>query len=95
MRSLRSNPSNLEMILKYLEGLGYAVTVMKLKATDFGLPQRRSRLYFAGLRDSAALAESKQNILGKVADRVGLLKEPRDLGPASCPPYQPGVVVAM
>lgn len=39
--------SNLEIILK-TRSLGYQVRVFKLMSSDFGLPSRRVRLYFAG-----------------------------------------------
>ncbi|CAE7244005.1 nlaXM [Symbiodinium microadriaticum] len=66
--------SNLEMIMTWLNELGYGVTVEKLRSDDFGLPQRRSRLYFFGLRyNSDVLAEPADDILSKVGERLLLL----------------------
>ena len=44
--------SNLALITKCLDELGFAVKVFKLVATDFGLPQRRIRIYIAGFNRS-------------------------------------------
>ena len=40
--------SNLEIIVKSLQSIGYIVRVYKLLSTDYGLPTRRVRLYFGG-----------------------------------------------
>ncbi|CAE7256506.1 haeIIM [Symbiodinium microadriaticum] len=68
--SVRSLQSNLQLIIQYLSSLGYATVYEKLKATDYGLPQRRNRIYFFGVRDSHELAEKKEDILSKVSDRL-------------------------
>ena len=60
--------------MTWLNELGYGVTVEKLRSDDFGLPQRRSRLYFFGLRyNSDVLAEPADDILSKVGERLLLL----------------------
>lgn len=43
--------SNLELIMNALEraGPGFTVRVFKVVSSDFGLPQRRVRLYFVGI----------------------------------------------
>jgi DNA (cytosine-5)-methyltransferase 1 len=38
----------LQVILKHLEGLGYRVTWKVLNALDFGLPQKRERVFIVG-----------------------------------------------
>ena len=40
--------SNLALITRALEELGYLVRVFRVVAKDFGLPQRRVRIYIAG-----------------------------------------------
>ena len=40
--------SNLALIVKYLTEIGYEVQVFRTCAADFGLPQRRIRLYIGG-----------------------------------------------
>ena len=73
---VRPSKSNLEMIMAWLNELGYGVAVEKLRSDDFGLPQRRSRLYFFGLRrDSGVLAEPADDILSKVGERLLLLRK--------------------
>ncbi|CAE7472436.1 nlaXM, partial [Symbiodinium sp. KB8] len=73
---LLPSKSNLEMIMAWLNELGYGVAVEKLRSDDFGLPQRRSRLYFFGLRrDSGVLAEPADDILSKVGERLLLLRK--------------------
>ena len=42
-------------IKKYMESLGYTVSVSLLQAADFGVPQYRLRLLFVGLRDGSGL----------------------------------------
>ncbi len=41
----------IETILKSFEGTGYKFAVWDLFAPDFGVPQRRSRLFFIGVRN--------------------------------------------
>ena len=65
-----SNQSNLQIILDHLNQLGYAVAVHKLRADDFGLPQRRVRLYFIGVRDTGFMAESKEEVLARIPGRL-------------------------
>ena len=39
---------NLQLILRILTDLGYKVQVYRLKTSDFGIPQRRIRIFIAG-----------------------------------------------
>ena len=41
----------IDTILKSFEGAGYQFNVWNLFAPDFGVPQRRNRLFFVGVRD--------------------------------------------
>ena len=41
-------------IIKTAEGLGYDVSFKVLNAADYGVPQKRERVFFAGLRDQCA-----------------------------------------
>ncbi len=43
--------SVLDTIVKDLEGAGYRFEVWNLSAPDYGVPQKRSRLFFIGVRD--------------------------------------------
>ena len=57
--------SNLNMIIKALESSGphgYHVQVYKLCTLDYGLPQRRVRLFFVGLQKSTQEASAFRNI---------------------------------
>ena len=55
---LRQRKSNLTMVLEYLKELGYSCCARKLKSSDYGLPQRRSRYYIFGFRSSVDFAQS-------------------------------------
>ncbi len=59
--------SNFSIIVQALShaGSGYQVKAFKLWATDFGLPQRRCRLYFIGIRkgDGEANMDSIESML--------------------------------
>ena len=55
---LRQHKSNLTMVLEYLKELGYSCCARKLKSSDYGLPQRRSRYYIFGFRSSVDFAQS-------------------------------------
>ena len=39
---------NLQMIIKCIQEAGYNVRTFRMIATDFGLPQRRLRIYLCG-----------------------------------------------
>ena len=65
----RLRQSNLQLVTSHLKELGYDVLVERLKASQYGIPQRRVRLYLVGLRASSALAEDTGSILKKVSDK--------------------------
>ena len=69
-RYLRINASNLEMIMAQLRSLSYEVIYQRLKAHELGLPQRRVRLYFFGIRASESLAEPICEIMKKIPTRL-------------------------
>ena len=67
--------TNLNLVLKHLQELGYAVAAHKLRASDYGLPQRRTRYYIVGVRrDSEIFAGSMEDVLSSVAERLQWLK---------------------
>ena len=65
---VRSN--NVQVAIGILNEIGYHTVVVKLNSADYGVPQRRSRIYFVGLRDSGVLAEPKEAMLAKLHDRL-------------------------
>ena len=75
-RLLRSGQSNLQIIKNYLAGMGYAVKVEKLRSDHYGLPQRRARLLFFGLRDCKDLAEPKELTLQRISARLAAFQRP-------------------
>lgn len=69
--------TNLTLVLKHLNEIGYHTSAHKLRASDFGVPQRRTRFYIVATRRNAKLfADSPENIHSKVAARLELLKCP-------------------
>ena len=51
------------LVLKHLEEDGYHCIAHKLRASDFGLPQRRTRYYILGVRkDAEIFAEPMEKI---------------------------------
>eukprot|EP00439_Symbiodinium_sp_Y106_P024525 s8751_g3.t1 len=46
------NDSNFALIVQALSDIGYIVRAYHLSAQDYGLPQRRVRLYFIGYKES-------------------------------------------
>ena len=75
---IRSN--NVTIAINYLKHIGYHVVVEKMLSSLHGVPQRRCRLYFIGIRDSAALAESKEDILAKLHGRITTMQTPTGCG---------------
>ena len=57
-RAKASFKSNCTFITQTLARLGYWVTVIVLKSADFGIPQRRERIYIVGHKRSECLAKS-------------------------------------
>ena len=45
-----NNGKTLKFIIQMLEEIGYKLYVQLLKSNDFGLPQKRERIYFVGIR---------------------------------------------
>lgn len=62
--------NNVQVAIGILNEIGYHTVVEKLNSADYGVPQRRSRIYFVGLRDSGVLAEPKEAMLAKLHDRL-------------------------
>jgi DNA (cytosine-5)-methyltransferase 1 len=55
----------LEWILETLENLGYQVHYKVLNALDFGLPQKRERVFIVGFRESKYFVWNLQKVLMK------------------------------
>ena len=58
------------MVMELLKELGYSCVAEKLKASDFGVPQRRTRFYIVGLRDASNLAESNAILTDRIPQRI-------------------------
>lgn len=67
---LRQRKSNLTMVLEYLKELGYSCCARKLKSSDYGLPQRRSRYYIFGFRSSVDFAQSASALAELIPSRL-------------------------
>ncbi len=63
--------SHLDRFAKHLESLGYAINLMLLDASNFGVPQKRIRLFLVGIRDAPAI-ESPIQEAGQVTVRQAL-----------------------
>lgn len=74
-------------MVKNLEDLQYHVTAHKLRANEFGLPQRRTRYYIIALKD--IFAESPTNILQRISRSLACL---RSADPLPVVTFQVGVV---
>ena len=64
--------SNLRLVMDAVEEKGYKCCAHKLKASDYGVPQRRLRYYIIGIRDN--FADDPGNILRNVGENVARLK---------------------
>ncbi|CAK9075783.1 unnamed protein product, partial [Durusdinium trenchii] len=62
--------SNLTMALDYLSEIGFACHATKLRANDYGLPQRRCRYYIFGLRIVSNLSEHARLLVEKIPLRL-------------------------
>ena len=51
--------NTLNRILRHFKGLGYNVSPHLLKASDFGVPQTRKRVFFVGFRKDLSLSDLK------------------------------------
>ena len=54
--------TNLQLVLKALRDVGYNVEALHLIASDYGLPQRRARLYIVGYCDRRHSAADFQRL---------------------------------
>ena len=70
---------NLQMIVKCLQDSGYRVRTFRLIATDFGLPQRRLRIYICGFHS----LRQQQASFQKVERYLSAMRLPKQ-GPATC-----------
>lgn len=70
----------MDVVLKTLDGLGYACRAEKLKASDFGVPQRRTRYYIIGVRNGSDLGEPAQSLVDRMVERIQIMRHdcPRD-----------------
>ena len=84
---LRHSQTNLTLIKAHLNNLGYAVTVEKLRSDVFGIPQRRCRLYFFGIRKSEYLSEPPEAVLAKIPFRLAIFHK-------QAPPVAHGLCVS-
>jgi hypothetical protein len=75
--------SNLKLVLDKLTNLGYQVTTEKLRSDEFGLPQRRCRLYFFGVRQVDRMSECS-DVLNNIRPLLNAMKQPLELTPAPC-----------
>ena len=64
----------MEVAISQLQELGYTVHAEKLKSSDYGLPQRRNRVYIICLRD--AFAEPPNQLMARISERIRLLQRP-------------------
>lgn len=58
------------MVLDYLSEIGFACHATKLRANDYGLPQRRCRYYIFGLRIVSNLSEHARLLVEKIPLRL-------------------------
>jgi len=83
----------MDTVIDELRNLGYAASSQKLKASDYGLPQRRVRYYFMGIRHNADSVSSAEEVLARAASmlhRIRMKPEPAVPTPATNqPPNQP------
>ena len=68
--------SNLDLVLDHIHelGLGYHCRAEKMKASNFGLPQRRSRYYIMGFRD--VFADRPSVMTSQLTGRINALRCP-------------------
>lgn len=57
-----------EDIIRYMEELGYTTTVKLINAADFGVPQKRNRLVFVGVKRNSSLVDKYQFPEGEYSD---------------------------
>lgn len=63
-------------VINYLDELGYFINVQVLTASDFGIPQRRKRVFFFGCRDKFfELKKSESNISVTCKDAISDLPD--------------------
>eukprot|EP00435_Cladocopium_sp_Y103_P071015 s728_g36.t1 len=64
--------SNMALVLRYLRQLGYTVFTERVRTDEYGLPQRRVRVYFFGVKQSPAAAAE----INSMASLLNRLKRP-------------------
>lgn len=74
--ALTSRPrTNLSLVLQHLSEIGYECSSHRLRACEYGVPQRRCRYYIIGLlRTADIFAEPMQEMHGNISRRIGWLK---------------------
>ena len=76
--------TNLDMVMKYLKSLGYIVAIHKLVASEFGLPQRRCRIYFFGMRKvNATRMDGPNDVIQRIPKILRCLEREPDHAPAT------------
>lgn len=78
----RSCRSNLGLVLARLEELGYTVTTHRLRADNFGIPQRRCKLYFFGIRQVERMVGMAHQLLEFIPELLETLQCPLKYTPA-------------
>ena len=74
--------SNLGLVLARLQKCGYTVKTAKLRSDSFGLPQRRCRLYFFGVRQVERMNGNK--VLENLEGLLEAMQCPLRFTPAPC-----------
>lgn len=68
--------SNLDLVLEHMRKLGYACEAVKMRANDYGLPQRRARYYLMAVKD--VFAEDASSLIPRMCQRLQhLQREPK------------------
>lgn len=87
MCDARSTKSNLSLVLELLRDMGYVAKAEKLKASEFGLPQRRTRYYIFAFRSGANFAVSADVLLEQIEPTIHACRKsyslPAVVGPLS------------
>jgi site-specific DNA-cytosine methylase len=55
--------TNLDLILRFLRDLGYTTTTARLRTDEYGLPQRRVRIYFFGVKESGTSTQEQSELI--------------------------------
>ena len=68
--------SNLPAVLESLEKLGYQCQAVRMKASNYGLPQRRSRYYIIGVQQDG-FAEASSLLVKRICDYMTKMQTPK------------------